>query len=525
MPRDQLRRRQHDPRGQPVHRQRPVQPVILAGDLHPGQRQHLPRREFKRGLPRDIVANHLLQLLADQLDAAGIEAERAGVLLQRAVHGLVQPALTVQIQPGDAGALAVDFGQPAFQGPVRPLRNVQTHGQFARQHGDRRVNEGDLDRKGCGTGLLAEIDLKVDQLRRALIVDRQSAVDFQRIGIKVQRGDIQLPVIAPPAFGQDMRAGAEEFTVLRRQQCRQVAADLQIEAGTVRAVRAFFARHRQLAGHPVNAIGGNLRLAVEVVQRPGALDGGGHGGLALDPGEAGKDAARCLVQGQVDVQHPAGIVEAALEDEIALLAIGAVDDDIGGALAAFQRHRAREGQRRVLAQNRAAQHHLRGRDLLDIDADGQFRQVEAAGLGAGLVGRFFGFGQARDLDQRGAQLADLDPAAQQGRACPLDRPVMQDQPVALRIGDGDARKGRARGQRPLKSVDLHGAPGARQPALQKAGQEALIVLGLNRHARDRGVIFAVLCGGGTGQRQHGGECQKNKDTPQHQNACPKPRYS
>ena len=353
-------------------------------------------------------------------------------------------SLPVEVQPFQRDALPVDLGQPALQRPAGALRCVEADGQIARLHGHRRADEGDRDRQGRGPGLLTEIDGQIQHLRRVLVIRRQPAIDLQRFGIEAERIQFQPTGGGAPALGDKPGIAAKEGPVLRRQQRGQIAADLHVEAAAGGAVRPLGAGEGDLAGDARLPVGGDLDIGGIIAERAFAMDVGGDGGAALDPGHAAEQALGVLVQRQVDIQHPAVIVETAVEGEIALLAISAVDDDIGLALAALQRHRAGNGDGRILAQQFLAQNHAFGIDLLDPDADRKLGKVEAAGFGTVRGLRGLGMRAAGDLDPPGAEFADLDPAAQQGRARPLDRAIFQPQPGAVGIGDGDALEGRAR---------------------------------------------------------------------------------
>ncbi len=511
--------RDGDAAAEAVDPQLALEAVEVAGDGEVGELDHVARGPVEAGVAGELRPDRLGQGRVGGRDPGGVEADRAGDL-REALALEPNGALAVEIDAAERKAFAGEAVQMPAQGPARALGGVVAELQPPAPHRRRRAAErqahGQLGRAGIG----AERQQQHRAQRRVLGIGGERAREVQRLGVDQQHRHAEPAVVAAPALGQQLRLAAEEGALRLGDQCRHVAAEPQAEAAAGRAVLARRRGDGDLAGDPRLAVGRERDLGREIVERPLAGNLGPDRRAALEPDEIGEDAARLLVEGDVGLEDLGGVGIGGIDGEDAALAVHPLDRELGLAGAALEAHRAGEADDRGLAEHRLADLDPAGGDAVDLDRDRQRRQAEAADLGrpVALAGRR----QARQADGLGRELGDLDPPREEGRAVPLDGAVVELDPDAVGIGDGDPLEGRARAQRPAEAVDLHLAPGAGQVLLEQAGQEPLVVTDLGREFG--GALAVLRQGAAGGDGKGGGEREPQQgEKPGHQKACPRPR--
>ena len=502
--------RQRDAAAQARDQEVAVQTVIRAADPQVGDVDRVAGGKVEPGPPLDLRAHGLGQGRVVEIQIAGGKIDGADDLGQGA---LVQEDLAApgQVQRAKRHPVQVQRADAPVQAPAVALRRVIVKGQPPGIHRRPLAREGQRDGHLRGARVAAQHHLQVGLLGRGLVVRRQRPGNAQRLGADVQTRNVQAAGLGPPAFGQQLGVLPKEGPVLRAQQRRDIATQLEPESGAGGAVGAGLAVGADLSGDAGLAVRGQTDVGGEIADLALAADLGGQGGLVIDADKVGQQAVGGLVQAQVQAQDLRLVGIACVQHELAARAVQAVDGQLGRALAPLKADAARDAQRGLDPDDRFAQHHAVGADLFDVQRHGQFGQRKDRRLG--LYGRFVRLWQAGQQDLVGGQLRDLDPAAQQGAAVPLDRAVAQGQIGAVLVRDAQFGEGRARGQRALEPLDHHLAPLSGQVAFQQSGQKSAVAVGLGADL-----------GGALAQHGHREQDDKGGDPElAHQNACPNPR--
>ena len=335
--------------------------------------------------------------------------------------------------------------------------------------------------------------LREGQPHRAAILGGDAARQAQPLGpalgadarftIERQGGGLERQLVKlDGAAGLENAAGAQQLVVaekgalLLRQQRPQVA----LEVGG-KAVAFFLdAFQRDLTAKAVLAIGGKREIGGEIVDHALALyreaDRRGTGQAHL----GGQQAAGAFLEHEIDQQLAAVIGIAAGEIQRIGGAVLPHHGKLDIALAIGELGGALDIERDLLADHRRAKLDRLDGEAADIDRDRQVGQRKAAA--AGLRGRRgrAGGGQAGERQPLGAQLVDLQPAAQQGKTAPVELGILQRQPDALIVGNGQALHRGLRAQRAAKAAHRHVHAVARKRVLDQAFKPGALVVFL-RH--------------------------------------------
>ena len=307
----------------------------------------------------------------------------------------------------------------------------------------------------------------------------------------------------------DAALAGEEVAELPRHQRRQPAAEVDVEPEPVvgGAQRDHALRDARAAGveaeGDVHLVEGARPLQAEVDRR-----------RALDPEEGGDHAALRLLQRHVEVELAGGVREGGLEVERPARRVQAVDVERGVERAAGEIERTRDLELGGLPEHRLPEGDARQGDLLHVDRHRQLGQGEGLRLGARQLARRLRrrIGPAQPGDPLGGQPVDVDPPAQERQPAPVDLGVVDPQPDALVVGDGDPADPRPRGEGAGDAAEPDLPAGGGEPVLQQVYQEAVVAPG--------------FLGGVLGDRGDRHERQKRQDGDRcrqpFQNACPMP---
>ena len=221
--------------------------------------------------------------------------------------------------------------------------------------------------------------------------------------------------------------------------------------------------------------------------------------------QRGDDAVLALDEAQVDREHTRLVGIGRRERQLAGLPVKPLDLKVHVERAVGQGGGPGDRHFGGNAEDRLAQHDAVDVEFLDLDGDRQFGQAERLRLGVGhLLARD---GQARQQHFLGRKLVDLDPPAQQRKTAPGEADVVERDPHAFGIGDGQLFDGRTRGQRAGKALDADLAALGREVVLEQRLQiAAVVLLGLRMH----------------GLRDEQGRHDDDEEFQPGQNACPMP---
>ena len=263
----------------------------------------------------------------------------------------------------------------------------------------------------------------------------EAAVDVERGAGDVHVVDAQAAAGLAHAADPHRAAAGEEVAIRRRDQRCELAGKVDVEA------EAFVAR-----AQGDDAVGNALLRGIErerdidLIERAGAFDAQVDRRGSLDPQQGRDDAALRLVEVEVKVELPRRVRERRLQREVAAGRIAALDVEPGVERAPREVQRPVERELRRLAEDALIEADRGDLQLGDLDRDRQLGQGEGLGLDLGQrvrrPRRYLGPPQPGDA--LGAQPVHRDAAAQQREPAPVELDVVDLEPGALRVGDGDA---------------------------------------------------------------------------------------
>lgn len=336
----------------------------------------------------------------------------------------------------------------------------------------------------------------------------EPAVEVEDRPLDLRGVDPEAAVREPQAGDVD-GAGTEEAAEIRRDERRDIAVDGEGEAeagvGTAQPER------------PVDQpgmVGVERERQVEVLDRAVSGKREVERRAALDAQQRRGDPARRLVEGDIEVQHPGVVGEGRVEAERPARSVEPAHVEPAVEHAARQRHRTVERDIGRLSEDGLAKGEAVHLDVAHLDRDGELRQAERLGLGLGQdhAGLLMRLRAAEPGAARGTEVVDPQPGPQELQAAPVERDVVQFQPDACIICDGDPPDPRRRGDDAGHVLESHGAPGTGQAVLQLPDEEAAVAGALAAGLR--------LGLGESGDRDRE-EADDEEGNP-FQNACPIP---
>ncbi len=449
----------------------------VAAELELVDRHRAARRQGRVGEEVDPVAEGAGDLGVGGPDAGGEAFDVHGDVAGRRVVEMLREAAEAE---GDVLHLDVGRLEPIEHDEAVPAGCVaEVEVKLGRAQAGVAAGDGQGDR---GAGRVAERAGQCEAAQEVVGAGLEAA-------LKVQRGAGDLEVVDPHAAGGFLHAAdlhralaGEEVAELRRDQRREAAVEVDVEAEAIVAG----AEGDHALGDAVGA-GIEAEVDVDLVERARAVDAEVDGGRALDLEEGGDDAALRFLEGDVDAELAGLVGEGGLGVELAPGRVEALDVERGVERAAGKLERAGRGEIGRLAEDRLGEGDVVELELGEVDRDRKLREREGLGLGLGQgAGRGGHLGAAQPVDALGVQQVDRDAAAQQREPVPVKLDVVDLQPGALGVGEGDALDLGLRRQRAGDAGQLDLAAGGREPALQHVDQEAVVVGGavVLRHCGD-----------------------------------------
>ncbi len=421
----------------------------------------------------DVALGGVLEVLREA-------AEAEGHVLHLDV-GRLQPVEGDEAAPAAAAAeIDVELGRMQAGAAARHRQQHRLPGRVAERAGQRQAAQ------------------------EAVVAGREPAVELQHRAGEAQLVDAQAAGRLLDAGDLDRALAGEEVAELLRHQRRQPAAEVDVEAEPVVA-RA----EGDGALGDARLVGVEAEVDVDVVERARALHLEVDRGRALDLEQRRDDAALGLLQPEVDVELAGLVGEAGLELQLAPRGVEALDVECRVERAAGEVEGAGHVELGALSEDFGREAQRPDRELADLDRHRQLGQRERLGLGARERAlRRRRFGAAQPGDPVGGEPGDVDPPAQQREPAPVELGVVDLQPGALVVRDGDARDPRLRRERTGNAAQPDLPAGRRELVFEEVQQKAVVAVGLARVLRQRGD------GDDQQDREEGRETL--------QNACPMP---
>ena len=351
-----------------------------------------------------------------------------------------------------AGVAVVDVQRRRLQ-PRAPARHRQHHRLAGRVA--ERAGQGQVAQEAVGAGL-------------------EVALQPQHRAGDVERRDPHAAAGLADAADPHPALAGEEVAEVGRHQRRDRAGEVDVEA----EARVARAQRDQPVGDAVRSASSAKRTSTPS-SGPEPLERQVDRRRILDPEQRREYPALRLVQVEIDVELPGLVGEAGAQRQLAAGAVEAAHVEVGREHAAREVERAADRDGRRASEHRLGEGDARQLELGQIDRDRKLGQRERPGFGVGQSrGRGRRVGTPRPGDPLGAQPVDVDAAAQQREPAPVELDVVDLEPAAARVGNGDLGDPRLARQRARDAVQPDLPRRRRQPPLEQVEQEAVAALGL-----------------------------------------------